>query len=420
MVDEDFRARFWENEPPRPNDERDEYQRDKARVIHSSAFRRLQAKTQVMGVGEGDFHRTRLTHSIEVGQIAEGLLESLKLRYGSDKEVCSWLPSRDLLMGACLAHDIGHPPFGHAGERALHTRMVDHGGFEGNAQTLRIITRLDKYKFGKGMNPTRRFILAVLKYPFIYSEYTLGDYRHKPPKCYYDSEKEIVNWAMREAPIGSYEVDRFYARKGGNGGKETYTLDCSILEYADDIAYGVHDLEDIVARRMVDAEEVTEKLTPIFEKHGMRIGSGQGSIVLSDFENLFKEHHVRKAVVGKLVNLFVTSVKIRRRREFSHPLIVLQTDFKEPVKDLLNILRELTYELVIQKAEIQQLERRGKRIICQLFEDLLEDPEKLIPRHTWRAYNEKDSRERRVCDYISSVPFEKCVQLGRVGDSGER
>ena len=208
MIDKEFRMRFWENESKRPDDERDEYQRDKARVIHSSGFRRLQAKTQVMGVGEGDFHRTRLTHSIEAAQIGEGLLGSLGRQYPEDSEVHKWMPSRDLLTAACLAHDLGHPPFGHGGEKALHRRMVDFGGFEGNGQTLRIVTRLEKYSLRQGMNPTRRFILAILKYPSPYSAFNKEDHKIKPPKCYFDTEKPIVKWALSE-PFSVGDVHKF-------------------------------------------------------------------------------------------------------------------------------------------------------------------------------------------------------------------
>jgi dGTPase len=101
IVDADFRNRYWQDEPARPGDHRDDYQRDKARIIHSAAFRRLQAKTQIMGVGEGDFHRTRLTHSIEAGQIGEGILGSLGKRYEAQKELTEWLPNPDLIVAAC-------------------------------------------------------------------------------------------------------------------------------------------------------------------------------------------------------------------------------------------------------------------------------------------------------------------------------
>src|SRR6478736_4796790 len=135
---EQFEERFYETEAPRPGDVRTAYERDRARIIHSAGFRRLQGKTQVMGVGEGDFHRTRLTHSIECALIGIGLLDQVKRTVAAPAGAMQWLPCRALVEAACYAHDLGHPPFGHGGERALHSKMKDHGGFEGNCQTLRI------------------------------------------------------------------------------------------------------------------------------------------------------------------------------------------------------------------------------------------------------------------------------------------
>lgn len=128
-----FEERLHEDQPNRHQDGRTPFQRDRARIMHSAGFRRLQGKTQVMGTGEGDFHRTRLTHSIEVAQIGYGLLEVLRAKNATfPKAVQAWLPPRDLIEAACLAHDLGHPPFGHKGEQALHKAMLRHGGFEGN------------------------------------------------------------------------------------------------------------------------------------------------------------------------------------------------------------------------------------------------------------------------------------------------
>jgi dGTPase len=237
-VDLNFRRRFWEQEFPRPSDDRDEYQRDKARIVHSAGFRRLQAKTQVMGVGEGDFHRTRLTHSLEVGQIGEAILTAVIHVLPETSELRRWLPTRDLIVGACYAHDLGHPPFGHGGERALHQKMVDHGGFEGNAQTLRILTRLEKYRRLQGINPTRRLLLAVLKYPIPYSSFDAEQRQRKPPKCYYDNESDIVRWVL-EAPFEAGEINKFTTERDESGKPKHCSLDCSIMECADDIAYGV-------------------------------------------------------------------------------------------------------------------------------------------------------------------------------------
>ena len=158
----------------RKDDSRDDFERDLARVIHSAAFRRLQAKTQVLGIGEGDFHRTRLTHSLEVAQVGKGILkhlENLKPFTSSDvqQEIKEALPKGDLIFFSGLAHDLGHPPFGHGGEIALNYSMRDHGGFEGNGQTLRILSKLEAHTPNFGLDLTRRSLLSILKYPVSYS-----------------------------------------------------------------------------------------------------------------------------------------------------------------------------------------------------------------------------------------------------------
>ena len=150
----------------RRNDHRSPYQRDRARILHSAAFRRLQAKTQVLGVGMNDFYRTRLTHSLEVSQIGTGIRAQLKLKQPDHLHL---FDSMSLIESLCLAHDIGHPPFGHGGEVALNYMMRDHGGFEGNGQTFRILTGLEPYTEYYGMNLCRRTLLGVLKYPALYS-----------------------------------------------------------------------------------------------------------------------------------------------------------------------------------------------------------------------------------------------------------
>lgn len=169
----DWEERFLE-QPKRQDDVRNEWERDYSRLIHSSAFRRLQAKTQVLGLGESDFYRTRLTHSMEVAQIGSGIKRWLKNGAYSNKLdqdfLNDLLPDSALINAICLAHDLGHPPFGHGGEVALNICMREFGGFEGNGQTLRILTKLEKYTEQNGMNPTRRLLLGILKYPIPYSE----------------------------------------------------------------------------------------------------------------------------------------------------------------------------------------------------------------------------------------------------------
>ena len=203
-------------EPPRPaNDRRSEFEHDRARIIHSAAFRRLQGKTQVFGVYEGDFFRTRLTHSLEVAQIAKGIALSL----GADT---------DLVETICLAHDLGHPPFGHAGERLLHDHMRNYGGFESNAQTFRIVTRLEhKHTAYPGLNLTYPSLDGLLKYKTCMNTQALTLARREPIKGYYAVDRDLVEAITRSTGSGQQR-----------------SLECQIMDVADDIAYSAHDLED--------------------------------------------------------------------------------------------------------------------------------------------------------------------------------
>src|SRR5690606_39034759 len=226
---------------------------DYGRVIHSASCRRLQGKTQILNLGDSDFYRTRLTHSLEVAQIATGVVGLLK-KNNAHHPAASVLPDRSLIQAIACSHDLGHPPFGHGGEVALNYCMRDHGGFEGNGQTLRIIGRLEDFSHQAGSNLTRRTMLGILKYPVAYSKAANPDLRpalkagpstlqlidrtrSKPPKAYLDSESDIVDWLID--PLTQDERDAFTSvvtKPGKHGQAKHKSFDCSIMDVSDDIS----------------------------------------------------------------------------------------------------------------------------------------------------------------------------------------
>jgi dGTPase len=406
---------------PAGRDVREPYQRDLGRVIHSASFRRLQAKTQVMGTGEGDFHRTRLTHSLEVGQIGRGIVWNLMARIGEAH--AEWLPPAELMEAISYAHDLGHPPFGHGGERALHKQMRDMGGFEGNAQTLRIITRLEHYYRNEGIRPTRRLLLGVLKYPVAYSEYPAEATVTKPPKCFYDEDIPLVERALEVFAAD----DRRLFRSLCPSGKPAYrTFDCSIMELADDIAYGVHDLEDGIGRGILRREQAGEEILRGFYEAGIpKIYSMTAEEAV---KRLFSNDVCdRKLVISGLVGFFVENIGIRERGAFAHPLLDLQAFVPDHIRLLLDHLsRKITFDNIVRSRHIQTLEYKGEKIIADLFRAFCEEPLSLLGLSTVDPYNggagallETCSRDKRhwteldaagcqtvartICDVIASM-----------------
>lgn len=260
---------------PQAEDARDEAAVDYARIIHSASFRRLQGKTQIFNLGDGDFYRTRLTHSIEVAQIAGGVARQLQKDHATHPAQ-PWIPDLSMIQAIGATHDLGHPPFGHGGEVALNYCMRKSGGFEGNGQTLRILARLERFSEAAGANLTRRTLLGVLKYPSPYSAVKSHDPElaprlisgttaihlidrkaSKPPKCYLDTEADVVAWMLR--PLSDADRDRLVAWKqveGGHGKTLHKSFDCSIMDVADDISFGVHDLEDALALNLMGEKDI--------------------------------------------------------------------------------------------------------------------------------------------------------------------
>jgi len=401
----------------RINDHRKEFERDRARVIHSSAFRRLQAKTQILGVLEGDFHRTRLTHSMEVAQIARGMVLNLAKRYPYLNDL---LPTLEQIETNGLAHDLGHPPFGHGGEIALNYIMSDFGGFEANGQTLRILSTLESHTPEYGLDLTRRSLLGILKYPVPYTELcrkslpeenglnneSISLLGWQPPKCYLDSEEEVFDWVL--VPLADADRELFcqqtYPTEFNHGSPLNKALDTSLMNLADDIAYGVHDFEDGIVLRLLTREH----WQTVVGKMDQKWATDNDLLEIENqlFNSTENSGHSRKQAVGALVHGLISSVELKQNKKFEEPLLQWNAVLPQEPENFLKSLKETVWLNVIQLDTVQAATYKGRKIVLSIFEALSSDPEMLLPKSfqsLWKSAKNEKEQKRIICDYIAGM-----------------
>jgi dGTPase len=416
---------------PQTEDARDDGDIDYGRVIHSASFRRLQGKTQILNLGDSDFYRTRLTHSLEVAQIAGGIAKQLAKSF-RDHPATAVLPDRSMIQAVGCTHDLGHPPFGHGGEIALNYCMRDfngekRGGFEGNGQTLRILSRLENFSRNAGANLSRRSLLGVLKYPVAYSRARnmafvprlangpstlriIDTESSRPPKCYMDSEDDIVTWILDPLTQADRDCFQEFEQKDGKHNKPKHkSLDCSIMDAADDIAYGVHDLEDAIALKLVTEIEFREgvsedRCTSFLDALKAKYPKESANDVYSKMVgDLFGDSGSRKHVVNRMVHHFITAMEYIQHEQFTEPLIRYRAKMKASQRNFLDALQAIISKSVIKSPRVQHLEFKGQGMVVAVFEAIESDPARLLPSDALARFEKSSGDLRVICDFVAGM-----------------
>jgi dGTPase len=389
--DEHARERWVPDPPKSATARRGEFVRDRARVLHSAALRRLAAKTQVVGVGQSDFPRTRLTHSLECAQIGRELGSAL----GADP---------DLIDAACLAHDLGHPPFGHNGEIALDAFAARCGGFEGNAQSLRVLTRLETKVLAAdgtsaGLNLTRAVLDAATKYPWPKRE-GLTKYG------VYPDDGEVFGWLREGAP------------------DDRRCVEAQVMDWADDVAYSVHDLEDgihaghvpLSALTAADARAEVVKLaqasyldvsTDALQEAALRLVGLP--FWLSGFDGSLRALVALKRMTSELIaRLSGGAVQATREEYGAGPLSRYAGDLVVPFETRAEcaILKAVADLFVMRRDEAKRTQAREREQLAALAAALSSGaPGALEPwlHSAWATAPDDAARERVVVDQIASL-----------------
>jgi len=394
------------------NDPRSPFQIDRDRVLFSSYFRQLQSKTQVFQSGEYDFYRTRLTHTIEVARIARSIAEFLNAH--SNRLKTDYAIDCDLVEAVGLAHDLGHPPFGHIGERKLNEIMRQSGGFEGNAQTLRILTELifTRNNNRQGMKPTRAFLDGVLKYKALHKDSGTKDKNVKiiPPENHflYDEQLPIRDFVFQEAKLEKMDAQSWNSLK---------SIECQIMDWADDTAYSLHDIVDGVKAGFI----TTERLKNWGEKQN-DLSDYQLQVLSDLIDTIHKGGYEPRTALR--IGQFIQGSKLE---PIDSPLAHLSNRHRyrlsiEPkIHEVCSLHKRIAIDLIFKSAPLQQVEFKGGKILSELFDGIrenvhgqVEKPLNILPEpiSTWvREAESAREKDRIVCDHLSSLTDGQAVRF---------
>lgn len=348
MKSADSKGRVYPEEEP---EHRTAFQRDRDRILHTTAFRRLEYKTQVFVNHEGDYYRTRLTHTLEVAQIGRTLARML----GANE---------DLVEAICLVHDIGHPPFGHSGEMTLARLLKDHGGFDHNQQALRIVTDLERrYRRFRGLNLTFELREGIVKHETEYDVASVGQ---------------------------EYEPDKIA------------NLEAQIANIADELAYTAHDLDDGLYAGLIKPQEL--------DGLGLwELGKESVGITTADFDEMGRHRLIRR-LIGILVRDVATTTNqrleevdpqsVEELQRLPAPIIGHSEEFKKMVREL----KDFLYKNMYSHYRVVRMAQKAERFITQLFQAYIDEP-KMLPDTTQLKLVESNGqpRERIVADYIAGM-----------------
>jgi dGTPase len=382
------RERFLDEPAKRKG--RTEFARDRARIIHSFALRRLAAKTQVAVPWASDFPRTRLSHSLECAQVGRELGEAL----GADP---------DLMEGACLAHDLGHPPFGHNGEVALAKLAQGCGGFEGNAQSFRLLTRIeaktvDGEGISVGLNLTRASLDAATKYPWSSRENT------KKFGVYNDDE-EIFNWVREGAPT------------------KRASMEAQIMDWSDDVAYSVHDLEDALVTGHIKLENLEADLVNLFQvakgEYLNDLTEEEATAALKSLQSLscwpkeFDRSHRQlaqlKDLTSQLIGRFALSAERETRGHYGNEnLTRYEANLLVPRAQRVEVamLKAMPGYYIILAERSQELYAKQRTLLAELVDVVLERAPGSLESfflQEWYRANSDSEKLRVVIDQIASL-----------------